>query len=83
MKKEDFNNPYRHTSNRIGRVKGGEFVFNSPSTVTGGKVEEIVDEFEKFDELDDNEIEIEITFDIPKFIFWVSFFTLLDILFFK
>jgi hypothetical protein len=80
MKKQDFNNPYRrHTVNRIGRVKGNMGVFNEPTPVTVGKVEEVEYGFDD----DDNQIEITLTFEPVKFIFWVCIITLLDLLFFS
>lgn len=67
MKKQDFNNPYRrHTVNRIGRVKGNMGVFNEPTPVTVGKVEEVEYEFDDvFKDLLNDDEEIEITVTVP------------------
>jgi hypothetical protein len=75
MKKEDYNNPYRKTPNRIGNVKGQMGVFNEPTKPTKGYIEEIEPDF------DDDDNEIVITISLGKFVFWFLVIELICLIF--
>jgi len=86
MKTSDLNNPYRPVPNRIGKIKGGDFVFNEPkSPQKNGYVREIEpwEDFQEslleFGEEGENEIVIEV--DLTRFLLWFSFFTLIDLIY--
>jgi hypothetical protein len=86
MKTSDLNNPYRPVPNRIGEIKGGDFVFNEPKSPQKiGYVREIEpwgefqDSLQELTGEEENEIVIEL--DLTRFLLWFSFFTLIDLIY--
>jgi hypothetical protein len=75
MKKEDYNNSYRKTPNRIGSVKGQMGVFNEPTKPIKSYVEEIEPDF------DDEDTEIVINISLGKFVFWFLVIELICLIF--
>jgi hypothetical protein len=87
MKTSDLNNPHRSVPNRLGKVKGGSFVFNEPKTPPKkGYVreiepwEEFQESLQEFTEEGGDGIVVEVEVDLTGFLLWFSFFTLLNVL---